>query len=296
MTPMPKAASGASGPAMTDDVIEKVRVPFIQRATLTRDGAEEPLFLVDLGVEGAFAERPEPLPVGEAVGLQFRLPGNEIPLCRALPGGLGELAVGTPRLEVAAARCRAVVRGDGAGGARPAACVPVGLPSRRSAPVPPALATGRGGRAMSTIGSLVANREVYTLSAEQTVREAALYMADRRVGAVSVLSDMRLVGILSERDIMSRVVAAGADPDRTRVADVMTRDLVVAAPSDSHEEGLRKMKQAGCRHLPVVEAGRLVGMIAQRDLLQVDLTAKDEEIRWLNAYVHFIPPAREGTS
>jgi CBS domain-containing protein len=149
---------------------------------------------------------------------------------------------------------------------------------------------------MSTIGSLVANREVYTLSADQTVREAARYMADRRVGAVSVLSETRLVGILSERDIMSRVVAAAADPERTSVADVMTRDLVVAAPSDSHEEGLRKMKQAGCRHLPVVEAGRLLGMVAQRDLLQVDLTAKDEEIRWLNAYVHFIPPAREGTS
>ena len=149
---------------------------------------------------------------------------------------------------------------------------------------------------MSTIGSLVADREVYTLSAEQTVSEAARYMTDRRVGAVSVLSETRLVGILSERDIMSRLVAAGADPDRTSVGDVMTRDLVVASPSDSHEEGLRKMKQAGCRHLPVVEEGRLLGMVAQRDLLQVDLTAKDEEIRWLNAYVHFIPPAREGTS
>jgi CBS domain-containing protein len=76
----------------------------------------------------------------------------------------------------------------------------------------------------------------------------------------------------------------------------MTRDLVVADAADSHEEGLRKMKQAGCRHLPVVDSGRLLGMVAQRDLLQVDLTAKDEEIRWLNAYIHFIPPAREGTS
>lgn len=79
MTPLPKAAAGVPGPE-TDEVIEKVRVPFIQRATLTRAGADEPLFLVDLGVEGAFVERPEPLPVGETVGLRFRLPGNEIPL------------------------------------------------------------------------------------------------------------------------------------------------------------------------------------------------------------------------
>ena len=56
------------------------------------------------------------------------------------------------------------------------------------------------------------------------------------------------------------------------------------------------MKQAGCRHLPVVEGDRLVGMVSQRDLLQVDLTEKDEEIRWLNAYIHFIPPVKEGTS
>jgi CBS domain-containing protein len=149
---------------------------------------------------------------------------------------------------------------------------------------------------MSTIGSLVGDREVYTLSTEQTVRDAARYMTERRVGAASVLDGTRLVGVLSERDIMSRVVAPGADPTTTLVAEVMTRDLVVADAADSHEEGLRKMKQAGCRHLPVVDSGRLLGMVAQRDLLQVDLTAKDEEIRWLNAYIHFIPPAREGTS
>ncbi|HET9315959.1 MAG TPA: CBS domain-containing protein [Vicinamibacteria bacterium] len=149
---------------------------------------------------------------------------------------------------------------------------------------------------MKTIGSLVAEREIYHLSADLSVREASRYMTERRVGAASVLEGTRLVGILSERDIMGRVVAKGLDPDRTRVGDVMTRDLVVANVGDTHEDGLRKMKQAGCRHLPVVEGDRLVGMVAQRDLLQIDLTEKDEEIRWLNAYIHFIPPVKEGTS
>jgi CBS domain-containing protein len=121
-------------------------------------------------------------------------------------------------------------------------------------------------------------------------------MTDRRVGAVCVLEGTRLVGVLSERDIMSRVVAKSLDPDKLTAAEVMTRDLVVAEAGESHEEALRKMKQAGCRHLPVVKDGRLVGMVAQRDLLQIDLTAKDEEIRWLNAYIHLIPPVREGTS
>jgi len=149
---------------------------------------------------------------------------------------------------------------------------------------------------MRTIGTLVSGREVFHLNTDQKVREAARYMAERRVGASSVLEGTRLVGILSERDIMSRVVARGLDPDATPVAEVMTRDLVVAHSGDSHEDGLRKMRQAGCRHLPVVEGDRLVGMVSQRDLLQVDLSEKDEEIRWSNAYIHFIPPVREGSS
>jgi CBS domain-containing protein len=150
---------------------------------------------------------------------------------------------------------------------------------------------------MKTIGALVTGRqELFRLEPQQSVREAARYMTERRVGAVCVLEGSRLVGVLSERDIMGRVVAQGLDLDRTSVGQVMTRDLVVAQAGDSHEDGLRRMKQAGCRHLPVVDGDQLVGMVAQRDLLQVDLSEKDEEIRWLNAYIHFIPPVREGTS
>jgi len=149
---------------------------------------------------------------------------------------------------------------------------------------------------MKTIGSLVSGRETYHVDAGLSVREVSRYMTERRVGAVAALDGDRLAGIISERDIMGRVVAAGRDLDQTRVRDVMTRDLVVAHVDDSHEDGLRKMKQAGCRHLPVVEGDRLIGMVSQRDLLQIDLSEKDEEIRWLNAYIHFIPPVREGTS
>jgi CBS domain-containing protein len=150
---------------------------------------------------------------------------------------------------------------------------------------------------MKTIGALVSGRtELYQIAPDQSVREAARYMTERRVGAVSVIEGSRLVGVLSERDIMARVVAAGLDLDRTLVGDVMTRDIVVGQATESHEDGLRKMKQAGCRHLPVIQGDRLMGMVSQRDLLQVDLTEKDEEIRWLNAYIHFIPPVRKGTS
>ena len=149
---------------------------------------------------------------------------------------------------------------------------------------------------MKTIGSVVAGREVYHVRAEQNVREVARYMSERRVGAVAVLDGSRLIGIVSERDIMSRVVAPGLDPDTTLVGDVMTRELAVARVADSHDDGVRKMKQVGCRHLPVVEGDRLVGMVSLRDLLQVDLSEKDDEIRWLNAYIHLVPPGTGGTS
>ncbi len=143
---------------------------------------------------------------------------------------------------------------------------------------------------MKTIGTVVQGREVYFLRGDQSVREAARYMTERRIGAVAVLDGTRLAGILSERDIMGRVVARRLDPDATKVGDVMTRELIVAEVKESHEDGVRKMKQAGCRHLPVVDAGNLVGMVSLRDLLQVDLTEKDEEIRWLNAYINYVPP------
>ena len=149
---------------------------------------------------------------------------------------------------------------------------------------------------MKTIASVVSGRELYHVSSQQTVREVARYMTERRIGAVAVLEGDRLAGIVSERDVMGRVVARGLDPDAIKVGDVMTHELVVATLEESYEDALRRMKQAGCRHLPIVAGDRLVGMLSQRDLLQVDLTEKDEEIRWLNAYIHYIPPGAEGNS
>ena len=147
-----------------------------------------------------------------------------------------------------------------------------------------------------SVRSVVAGRETYFVNANDTVRQVALYMSDRRIGAVAVLDGARVAGIVSERDIMSKVVAKGLDPAATKVSAVMSRELLVASPDDSYQDAARKMQQAGIRHLPVVEGDRLLGMVSQRDLLQVDLSAKDEEIRWLNAYIHFVPPGHEGSA
>src|SRR5688572_19912881 len=102
------------------------------------------------------------------------------------------------------------------------------------------------------VRSVVSGRETYFVGAADTVRDVAQYMSERRIGAVAVLEGPRVAGIVSERDIMSKVVARGLDPAQTPVADVMSRELLVASPDDSYEDAARKMRQAGIRHLPVV--------------------------------------------
>lgn len=145
---------------------------------------------------------------------------------------------------------------------------------------------------MKTLGSIVkdSNRDLYTVSADQTVDNAARYMTERHIGAVTVVDGERVIGLFSERDLMNRVVAEGGDPRSVHVRDVMTTDLTTASTNESYEEGLRKMQQARCRHLPILEADNFIGLISLRDLLEVDADEKAEEIRMLNTYIHYVPP------
>lgn len=145
---------------------------------------------------------------------------------------------------------------------------------------------------MSAIRQILGNREMYFLTPDTSVFDAAKYMAEKNVGAVCVLEDDRLVGILSERDIMTRVVAFGREPKSTRVGDVMTFNPVVVDAAQSYENCIRMMKTANFRHLPVVEEGKLLGLLSLRDLLQVDISEKDDEIRMMRAYIHFVPPGK----
>jgi len=145
---------------------------------------------------------------------------------------------------------------------------------------------------MKTLGSIVkdSNRDLYTVSADQTVHNAARYMTERHIGAVTVVDGERVIGLFSERDLMNRVVAESRDPRNVQVRDVMTTDLTTASTNESYEEGLRKMQQARCRHLPILEADNFIGLISLRDLLEVDADEKAEEIRMLNTYIHYVPP------
>jgi CBS domain-containing protein len=110
---------------------------------------------------------------------------------------------------------------------------------------------------------------VLTIGPTELVREAAARMVARRVGSIVVLADDRLVGILTERDVM-RAVAAGAS-DSAAVADWMTAGPETVELSETVEHAAVLMLQGGFRHLPVVEAGRPIGMLSIRDLLGASL-------------------------
>lgn len=122
-----------------------------------------------------------------------------------------------------------------------------------------------------------------------TVAEAVRTMTDRNVGIVAVLDGDRLVGLVSERDVVRRVVAVGRDPATTAVDDVMTTEIVFAGPDEAYQDAVQLMDAANIRHLPVVEDGVLLSMLSVRDLLRVELHARREEIRYLREYMFHAP-------
>src|SRR5688572_7619059 len=144
---------------------------------------------------------------------------------------------------------------------------------------------------MKTARDLFSGQDLTVISKTDSVYNAARLMAEKKIGAVPVVEGERVVGIFSERDIMNRVVARNINPQTTTVDQVMTTDLIVGEPNENIEVILSRMKQANIRHLPIVEDGKLVGIISFRDLLQADLNERDEEIKIMTAYIHYIPPS-----
>jgi len=124
---------------------------------------------------------------------------------------------------------------------------------------------------MKRIFEVLADKPLVFVSPSEVIRQAARKMTQNNVGAVAVLDDENhLTGIFTERDVMTRVVAEGLDPDTTTVGEVMTTKIVVATSGDNVASSVQKMHDVGCRHLPVVDDGKLVGMISLRDLLEID--------------------------
>ncbi len=138
---------------------------------------------------------------------------------------------------------------------------------------------------MATIGDLLTHRTIHYIEPQQTVLEAAGYMVECNVGAVPVLDGTKLVGVFSERDIMSKVVTKGRDPLSTRIAEVMSTTLRTLAPDSSCEDAMVMMQAHGIRHVPVCDGNTLVGFLSLRDLMRHTLEEKIGEADMMRAYI-----------
>lgn len=133
-------------------------------------------------------------------------------------------------------------------------------------------------------------REVVTIVPTVTVQEAAGIMVERRFGALPVVAtDGRVIGILSERDIVVRLVAAGGDPAVTEVRQVMT-EVVQSVDSEAEvADCLKKCTDKRHRHLPVIEEDRLVGLVSIGDLVKEQLADQRFAIDQLGSYITGVP-------
>lgn len=121
------------------------------------------------------------------------------------------------------------------------------------------------------IRSVMKQEKFLTAPPETTISSAARLMARKRVGAIMVVDEQRLVGIFTERDAVFRVIARGRDVEKTRLAEVMTARPKTVDPEKSFGFALLMMQENGFRHVPVVEDGKPVGIVSSRNALDPDM-------------------------
>ena len=121
------------------------------------------------------------------------------------------------------------------------------------------------------VRTLMDPRKLILVPGTMTVRAAAELMKSKRYGAVLITEGEELLGIFTERDAVFRVIAPGLDPDTTQLADVMTKSPKTIGPEKTFGHAMLLMHENAFRHVPVVEKGKLVGMVSSRNALDPDL-------------------------
>ncbi len=137
------------------------------------------------------------------------------------------------------------------------------------------------------IGSLLGNKgsQVWSLTPSASVYDAIVMMAEKQVGALPILDGNTLVGMVSERDYARKIILQGRSSKDTPVTEIMSSPVITVTPSHTVEECMHLVTEKRIRHLPVVEGGRIVGMVSIGDLVNWTITAQKETISHLEAYI-----------
>ena len=127
--------------------------------------------------------------------------------------------------------------------------------------------------------------EVWSVDADEPVLAAIQMMADKRVGALPVTRGGDLVGVISERDYARKVILLGRSSAETPVWQIMSSPVVTVTPEDGVRQCMQVMTERRIRHLPVVQSGRMVGMISIGDLVRVVIEEQDKTIEHLERFI-----------
>ncbi|MGO4884532.1 MAG: CBS domain-containing protein [Bryobacteraceae bacterium] len=146
---------------------------------------------------------------------------------------------------------------------------------------------------METVGSMLQHKgcEVYWLPPEATVYEAVAMMAEKGVGALLVISEGKLTGIVSERDYARKVILKGKHSHEMQVREIMTSPVYTVSPEESLEDCMRVITARRIRHLPVIEGDSLVGIISIGDLVRSIISQQAHAIDQLSGYIEGRYPA-----
>ena len=128
-------------------------------------------------------------------------------------------------------------------------------------------------------------RHVVSVGPDASVFDAIKTMADQTVGSLLVMEDTELLGIITERDYARKVILKGRSSENTRVAEIMTSDVLTTSGAETVNHCMELMTERRIRHLPVVEDNRVTGMISIGDLVQAIISDQQEEIEHLEHYI-----------
>lgn len=141
---------------------------------------------------------------------------------------------------------------------------------------------------MKTLKQLLAvkaSQEIVSITSNQSVYEALVVMADKKIGALAVIDDDQLVGIFSERDFARKVDLFDRTAKSTQIDEVMTRDLKSSSLEDTVEDAMNIMSNFRIRHLPVLEGGKMVGILSIGDLVKETIDYQASLIQQLESYI-----------
>ena len=141
---------------------------------------------------------------------------------------------------------------------------------------------------MKTVKQLLMGMDIalWYVTPDATIYEALKLMAEAGIGAVLVMEKGRLVGILSERDYARKVALEGRDSRTTKVAEIMTPNVLCVSPDSTNEECMALMAAKRIRHLPVVQDSEVIGMLSIRDLVADIIAEREYTIKQLETYIY----------